>query len=465
MRQLLRSFAIISFILLLVSSCRKESFYTGRTNLKISSDTVWFDTLFTLSPGTKYPISVTKIFWVKNPEKGTIKADFRLAGGASSSYRINVDGFAGTDIKQVEIPARDSVFVFVQCTLEANNQNQPALVLDSLITTVNGGSQKTILAAWGWDAHYYHQAELSCNEVWDDKVKPYVIVDYAIVNPGCTFTVKEGVTVYNSARSVLYVQGTLKLKGTASEPVYFTGDKPGYEARTLPNQWGGIYLAVGSTSNEFSYARIHNAAVGIRVDSLPVSGQNNLVMDHCSVMFSGQACLAGITAHISAENCLFAQSGSYSFLGLLGGDYRFRHCTFANYATFSTRQDGSFVLTNTLRDDNGVILKTEPLLCSAVNSIIYGSKTEELLVDSGGSADFNATGIVNCLIASRDQPFAGNFYNQKPLFKDSYSNEFALTAGSPAIDKGKTLAPPVTDDLLGKLRDSNPDLGAFEFIP
>lgn len=464
MRQLLRSVAVISVLILLFSSCGKETFFTGSTRLQISSDTVWFDTLFTRSPGTKYPISVTKIFWIKNKENGIVKADFRLAGGAASPYRINVDGFAGTDIKEVEIPAKDSIFVFVQCTLEANNQTQPALVLDSLLTSVNGNRQSVVLAAWGWDAHYYHKAELICGEIWDDKVKPYVIVDFAVVMPGCSFTVKEGVTVYNSARSLLYVQGSLKLRGTADEPVYFTGDKLGFEARTLPNQWGGIYLAVGSTENEISFARIHNAAIGVRVDSLPVFGQNNLVMDHTSILYCGQACLAGITSHIRADNCLFGQAGAYTFLGLLGGNYKFRHCTFAGYATFSARQEGSFALTNTLRDANGVILKTEPMTCEVVNSIIYGSKSEELLMDNGGSAGFT-TSISNNLIASKEQHFSNNFYNQSPMFVDPFTADFKLKAGSPAIDKGIILNPAIPDDLAGNPRDNKPDLGAIEFFP
>lgn len=446
------------------ASCGKEKFFTGDTTLKISTDTVWFDTLFTKAPGTKYPISVTKIFWVKNNERGTVKVDFRLGGGASSAYRINVDGFAGTDLKGVEIPGRDSIFVFVQCTLEPNNQTMPALVMDSLMSVVNGKEQKTYLAAYGWDAHYFQRAELTCNETWTDKVKPYVIVDYAYVKEGCTFTIKEGVSVYNSARSVLLVQGTLKIEGTETEPVKFTGDKPGFAYRTLPDQWGGIYLAVGSTDNNIRHARIHNASVGIRVDSLPVSGQYNLVLENTSIMYCGQACLAGITAHIDATNCVFAQPGSYTFLGLLGGNYRFRHCTFAGYATFSSRQDGSFALTNTLRDANGIILKTEPMNCTMANSIVYGVRDEELYIDNGGSAAF-VTDIKNNLMASMDKPFSGNTYNQDPLFKDVSSADFMLTTNSPAKDAGITLSPPVTIDFKGLLRDAMPDLGAYEFFP
>jgi hypothetical protein len=246
-----------------------------------------------------------------------------------------------------------------------------------------------------------------------------------------------------------------------AEPVKFTGDKVGQEARRLPNQWGGIYLMVGSTGNVIKHARIHNAGIGIRVDSLPVSGSNNLVLENTSIMYCGQACLAGITAHIDATNCVFSQPGSYTFLGLLGGTYRFRHCTFAGYSSFSSRQDGSFAITNTIRDGNGIILKTEPMNCTVLNSIIYGSKTEEFLIDSKGSAAFT-TQFSNNLIASKSQPFAGNTYNKDPKFKSETDADYSLTDGSPAIDAGVVLSPAVADDFTGKLRDILPDLGAYE---
>jgi hypothetical protein len=464
MRTFYAALVLVFVISVTSTSCRKERFFNGNTSLDISADTVWFDTLFTGEPGTKYPISVTKIFWIKNREKATIKVDLRLAGGTNSAYRINADGVAGPEIAGLEIPARDSVFVFVQCSLEPNNGTMPALVVDSLISRVNGNEQKTYLAAYGWDAHYFHSVQLACGEVWADKVKPYVIIDNALVPENCTFTIKQGVKVYNSARSILIVAGTLKIEGTDAEPVKFAGDRLGFDTRTSPNQWGGIYFTVGSTNNTIRYASINNASVGIRVDSMPVAGTYNLEMENTGILYCGQAAVAGITAHIKATNCLFGESGSYSFLGLLGGIYDFRHCTFTGYSNFGTRQEGHFALTNTLRDGNGLIVKSEPLTCNAVNSIIYGSREEELLFDSEGSQPF-AANMQNNIIRSKDQPIPGNTYNKDPLFTSNTSGEFSLRNGSPAIDAAVVLTPAVIIDYLGKPRDATPDIGAYEKQP
>jgi len=452
----------IAFVLLL-ASCRKERFFDGQTTLKLAADTIWFDTVFTRQAGSTYPISVTQITWIKNPESQTVKASFRLGGGMQSAYRINVDGIPGPVINEVEIPAKDSVFVFVQCSLEANGQTGPALVLDSLMMQVNGREQKLILGAYGWDAHYFRAASLPCGGSWNDQTKPYVIVDNALIPAGCTFTIKEGVKVYCSARSALFVAGKLFVEGTSQNRVLFTGDKPVSAARTLPNQWVGLYFAVGSAGNSIKYADIQNASIGIRVDSLPVGSPDNLVLENTKIQYCGQACMAGITAHIRATNCLFAQTGSYSFLGLLGGKYDFRHCTFASYVNYTTRQDGHFAITNTLRDGNGNILDTRPLECNTYNSVIYGDLDEELLIDKGGSAAFTADFLGN-LIKSKSKPFAGitNLYNRDPRFRNIMEGNFAPDTLSPLHNAGILLTPPVTTDLEGKPRIGVPDIGAFE---
>ena len=462
-RTTVRYFSTVFLFVMLMTACRKEQFFNGKVQLSLAADTVWFDTVFTRQPGSTYPISVTQITWIKNPETLPVKASVRLAGGKQSAYRINVDGIAGPVVEDLEIPARDSVFVFVQCSLEANGQTGPALVLDSLLIENNGNKQKMLLGAYGWDAHYFRSASLPCGGVWDDQVKPYVIIDNALVPAGCNFTIKEGVKVYCSARSTFFVAGNLQIQGTAAQRVLFTGDKPGYNARYFPNQWVGLRFGIGSAGNNIRYADIQNAAIGIRVDSLPVGQPENLHLENTKVQYCGQACLAGITAHISAENCLFGQAGSYSFLGLLGGKYQFTHCTFATYVNYATRQDGHFAITNTLRDGNGNILATAPLECNTYNSVIYGSLQEELLIDKGGSATFT-TDFSGNLIKSKSKPFLAtlNKYNLDPRFKDETGGNFAPDTLSPLRNAGIPLSPPVTIDVDGKPRIGVPDIGAFE---
>ena len=464
-----RAGVIIVFVLSLVS-CRPEKFFKGSANLQFSDweqynlDTLTFDTVFTLEPGTNNPISVTQKFWVKNNEKGTVEADFQLMGGSGSPFRFSINGKQGPFIRGVEIPAGDSVWGFVQCSLKPNNQTMPALVLDSIIARVGGGESKMYLEAYGWDAHYYRNATLPCNTVWSDKVKPYVIVNSALLPANCSFTIQEGVQVYNSPRSALFVEGTLKIEGTAQERVTFTGSRPRFDTKRLPNQWGGIHILRNSVNNSIKYADINNAAIGIRVDSLPVSGTYNLELENTQIKYSGQVALLGVSANIKATNCEATEAGSYTFLGLLGGTYKLNHCTFASYVSYTTRNDGHFGLTNTLRDGNGVILRTFPLACDMDNSIVMGPLEDEVDLDNSSLSTFSFTGDANILKLKFDRPLAAanNFYNTDPRFVDFKTSYYQLDTLSPAKDKGLVSAPVINTDILGKTRDTKPDIGAYE---
>jgi len=214
-------------ILFFLNSCIKSPEFTQNSKLQFSTDSIFFDTIFTRQPQTgTYPISVTKLLSVKNNSDFWVKADFKVAGGTQSPYRINIDGISGNEINQLEIAPQDSVFVFVQCKLEANNQTQPLLVLDSLYANVGNQSSKLILAAYGWDAHYVRDSIIPNNTVWSDKTKPYVIIDGAYVAPNSKFTIEKGVQIYASARSGIYVFGRLEMNGTAEERIKIRGDKP-----------------------------------------------------------------------------------------------------------------------------------------------------------------------------------------------------------------------------------------------
>lgn len=464
------------FLLLCMGGCKPEQFFTSNNTLIYSKDTVWFDTVFTRKTGSTYPISVTKIISIKNPESLPVKANFKLAGGEASQFRVAIDGESGTQINNIEINGKDSVFVFVQCKLEPNNTNLPSIVLDSLIADVNGKTTNTKLAAYGWDANYYHDTIFDQNITWNNNGKPYVIVGYLGVTQGATLTINSGVSVYSSypyrdengnLLSSIYVFGTLKINGTAQNRVKMLGNNLYSEFNFKPNQWGGIRFLVGSTNNKIQFADITNATIGIRVDSLPVNAQNNLTLQNTRVQYCGQACLLGITAHIDATNCLFADAGSYTFLGLLGGKYAFNHCTFGEYSGIASRTDGHFAITNTLRNGNGVLLKHTSLDCQMYNSIVYGYNKEELEIDQTNLSPFNFNAENNLLKSQNPNGILikPNTLNKDPKFLDTDRGNYQIDSTSGAYKKATTFGTPIPIDLLGKTRKSTSDLGCYEKLP
>lgn len=452
-------------ILSILSACIKTPEFTQNSQLQFSTDSILFDTIFTRQPQTgSYPISVTKLLSVKNPSDFWVKADFKVAGGANSPYSINIDGIAGNEISQLEIAPKDSVFVFVQCKLEANNETQPLLVLDSLYAQVGNLRSKLILAAYGWDAHYVRDTILPNNTVWNDKTKPYVIIDGAFIAPNSKFTIAEGVQVFASARSGIYVFGQLEMNGTAEERISIRGDKPVEATKTYPNQWYGMYVAPGGTAS-IAYADITNAIVGLRTDSQALGNDPCVVLKNTRIQYCGQACLIGVSGAISAENCLFADAGSYSFLGYFGGSYIFNHCTFTDYSFFTNRNGGHFGLTNTLRDGNGFLIATLPLQIQLQNSIIYGYKREEIAIDRSDRAAFDLNNTTYNLLKTQDELelFKGNqnILNRDPEFVSIANGDYHLEPTSAAIDQIPMLSLPL--DLEGKSRTAPTDMGAYEF--
>jgi hypothetical protein len=262
----------------------------------------------------------------------------------------------------------------------------------------------------------------------------------------------------------MYIAGTLSIEGTSDQRVTIRGDKPTFIPSILPNQWTGIHFLKGSSNNKILYADITNASVGVRVDSFTVPSNPVVILENTRIQYCGQICLLGITGAIEATNCLFADAGSYTFLGFLGGNYSFNHCTFAEYSGFTGRQNGSFGFTNTQRDGLGNLIGFENLNLAVYNSIIYGYNKEEIQFDQTTKADFTLE-INNNIIRSQNPQSIlglGNIFNQTPKFKQANQGEYALDTLSPAYSKGILYKKPVPVDILGNSRKPTPDLGCFE---
>ncbi|MGC9338094.1 MAG: hypothetical protein ACP5EQ_08460, partial [Candidatus Cloacimonadia bacterium] len=181
-------------------------------------DTLYFDTVFTeLS-------TVTKSFTIHNPNKDYIKISrLRLAKGENSVYRINLDGTPGTDFEDIEIPAGDSLYVFVEATLDPNNNDQILLQQDSVVTETNGNIQDIDLVAWGQDVHLLRE-EILTTQTWVND-KPYLIIDYVIVDSLEILTLDPGVRVYLHRDALFAIGGTLIANGEKDMPVTFSGDR------------------------------------------------------------------------------------------------------------------------------------------------------------------------------------------------------------------------------------------------
>src|SRR5947207_12621914 len=131
--KILFSILILSLCIFLFA-CKKDSFITSPgAQVTLSADTLKFDTVFTTAG------SITGVFKIINENNQKLLiSSVKLMGGNSSPYKINVDGFTGPEVNNLEIAANDSMYVFVSVIINQNTNNLPFIVQDSIKISYNG---------------------------------------------------------------------------------------------------------------------------------------------------------------------------------------------------------------------------------------------------------------------------------------------------------------------------------------
>jgi len=468
-----RILPVFLFVSLLFSCRKDEQFLKSEGTLNFSKDTIYFDTVFTRLPGSNYPRSINKQFMIRNPYKETVKVNVRLMAGSITSYRINVDGRTGRNIPDVEILPEDSAWVFVEATLEPNNQTNPALVRDSIEFETNGNRQYVQLAAYGWDAYYFKDTVFTGTNSLVLFDKPYVIVNTAFVDAGATLTIGQGIHFYCTPNSTvpsgnklinvaaLNVFGTLKINGTKDRPVVFEGDRLGLEFTEKAGQWRGLHFWRGSVNNEITHALIKNATIGIQVDSLPESGTYSLMIRNTRIRNISAYGILGLTAKLYVENTAVSNCGLNTFIGYYGGDYTLIHCSL--YTGTNGRKDPHVLFNNALRDNNNALIRSYNLKYAIVNSILWGPLKTEIGFDLVPPPDPPLTAVFNHNIYQSETNLGGiaNKRNTDPKFIDAGNSNLKLKSDSPAKDAADPANAP-SGDLEDKPRGGNPDMGAYE---
>jgi len=143
-------------------------------------------------------------------------------GGEDSKYRFNLDGVSGISFDDIRIEGNDSLFGFVEVTLDPNSQSLPLVIEDSIQFVTNGKEQYVILAAWGQDA-YFHFNDIN-EGIWAND-KPHVIYGFAMVDSATNLTIQEGTNIHLHKNSLLYIRkGSLTINGSINNKVTFQGE-------------------------------------------------------------------------------------------------------------------------------------------------------------------------------------------------------------------------------------------------
>ncbi len=472
------------FVLLLfvLAACRKQEIISDDPALTLgfSNDSIIFDTVFT-SIGTS-----TQRLMIYNPNnKGLNISSIQLTGGTQSVFRLNIDGLAGDTFTNLEIPAHDSLFVFVRATINPQDASTPYVVEDDLQFVTNGNLQTVKLVAWGQDAVYIladqYIAGFPAFKIIADSLetvhwtaeKPYVVYGYALINSYGELNIEAGARIYFHSKSGLwaYSNGVLKVKGTPENPVTFQGDRLEQEYKDIPGQWDRIWLMDGraGADHEIEYAIIRNGYIGIQAESFVKPTANKLLLRNSIIEnHTGMGIFSRWFA-IDAANVLIDNCGGYAMALTMGGDYRFIHSTIANYWGFSTRNNPSLFVSNYAIDSLDQPIPI-PFALEMGNSVLAGSNEEEFQTDFVAGADsswvFDHCALKTLRKASLFPGFVGCEFNIDPLFADYQLFDFHPDTLSPLIGKGKAdYVSEFPTDLDGVYRAVPPDVGVYQFVP
>lgn len=498
---MLRATVLMLFICsLLTVACEDEIIETRPSNgqLEFSKDTVFLDTVFTNIS------SSTRSFKVYNRSGENINLPtIELANGESSFYRLNVNGIPGKSFENVPVLARDSIFIFVEATIDFNEVSDP-LYVDQIVFDRGPNQQEVELVTLVQDA-YFLFPERDANGIketivigvgpdgeeievegfyldgspkWTDE-KPYVVYGFAGVGSGNTLTIEKGARIYFHNNSGLVVEqgARLKVEGSQESRVIFQGDRLESFFEDIPGQWSGILLREGSRDHIVSHAVIKNSNVGLFVDAAASSsGQPALRISNTEIYNTSSFGLFARQTEILGSNLVIGNNGSASLACTEAGSYRLAHSTFANFWSGGVRVLPAVLVSNVSESGQG----EAGLKATFENCIIEGNQGIEFLLEqeAGSQIEFS---FANSLLRfedpggffqgdplydfTNDELYRNNIYNGNPDFIDPELNDLRIGEESQARGIGNILvADEFPFDLPGIDRRDSPDAGAYQHI-
>ena len=516
----MRQFTLILSLIatLCFTSCRNElDFESSIGTLSFSKETVYLDTVFTNIGSSTYTL---KVF--NNSNKNISIPRVRLGKGQASNYQLMVDGVAGKEFENVELLAKDSMFVFISVNSDVADANPTDFLYTDEIQFGNGVDfQKVNLVTLIQDAVFiypertgspnnytYEEIQLGLDENGDPikitgtnlshtdvtngdelhwtNTKPYVVYGYAkipenedlIIDPGARvhFHANSGLIVADDAS--LIVNGGESMTELLENEVIFEGDRLEPDYSDVAGQWGAVFFLPGSNGSAIKNLTIKNATVGMLVSGNDGTPTPTIDLTNTQIYNCSNVGILARTGNMIGRNVVINNCGEASLAGTFGGSYEFTHCTFANY--WSSPSQYCLVLTN---ENSGPGIQTALTKADFKNCIFYGSSNISIGLEKTGATflyqfencliklvDFNNQFATNPLYPNMDTTnYTGciiktNSNSITPKFKNPSKNQFNILVGSAAIGMG-IYDPLVPEDIVGTGRQNPPDIGAYQHLP
>lgn len=450
---------------IVVSSCISDDFTDSPdARLEFSTDTVSFGAIFT---DLNTPTARLQVF--NNNGKGVNISSIRFRN-PETPFRINVDGVSGSSFTDVEIRGNDSIYIFLECYIDADDATELRRVSDQLEFVTNGVTQEVEVEAWAWNVTRLHGLSVK-EDMTLTAERPYVIFDTLTVEAGVTLTVEPDAWLLFHDKGAINVKGTLLALGLTDRFIRMSGDRlddilPDVPYDQLAGQWGGINIAPESFGNRLEYVNMRSTVTGLTVDSCGDLSKNKLTLVNSWLHNSQGNVLSSEYANVDAYGCCFSEAAG-SVVRLIGGSHNFVQCTIANSYLFSALYAPNLYLGHCMPEDteeNG-----EPLMqASFENGIIWGEIGSPIYPGDLLGSNVYMRNMLFKANGSDDENFISCIWNEDPLFytiRDDYYFNYQLQPDSPALGAGNPsyVNQECLYDMYGVYRfvDGLPALGAY----
>ena len=447
--------------LLTAISCNRDdiNFESPSELLRFSQDTLFLDTVYNQVRSETYAVKI-----YNNEDKDVMIPKITLEKGASSLYRINVDGKSGTDFSNIPLRKNDSLYIFVEIAPIANATE--AIAEDRIQFQTPAGNQQVTLFSVVQDAEFYIESKtnpnvLTSNTTWTSN-KAKIIFGNLTLEAGKTLDIQKGTKIYFHKNSGLKISKNAKLNvnGDLGEEVIFRGDRNDTRYDTIPKNWQGIMMDTNSTLN-MNYAKVFGGTVGLEMIQTTANIDNSIFHTH------QEFGILAINSNVTAKNLVMNNSGEANFGIFKGGTYNITHSTLANYWNLNSALPG-LGLYATNEYSNGTATEQAPLILNIKNSIIYTDNDNAVLFKPTAGQTFNYS-FQNSLLkygsTANYTVDAGSIKNQDPKFQNYFTQKMNLRLkdDSPAKGKGNTgVAATVPFDIVKVSRTANPSMGAYQ---
>ena len=481
---------LLPLLALLIAACSDYESFSDNPNFRLtfSADTIAFDTLISTIP------SSTKTLYAFNKNDDGIRiSTIRLEGGASSHFRVNVDGrfLAEGAWNDFEVLKHDSLVVRIEVTPPEAGSTGPRYFTDRLLFLLENGTTQSVLLSGGSIDAYIQKDDLTIESdatLLTDK--PYVIYNSLVVNAGATLTLDEGTTLMFHDKAALHVYGKLLVKGSIEKPVVLRGDRMDHMFDYLrydntPSRWEGIVIHQGSYGNELYQCDLHSSRFGIICEDTgqqaPDETNPSVKLDCCILHNIGGEGLQLNNCVSSVTNTQISNTLGHT-VNINGGSHTFVYCTLAQFYPFTAEIGDALHLTSSA--DGGEYGRLRK--AHFINCVITGYGDDVIMgenIPQDGSSNYlfhhcflntqpdNNEHFVACIFDRDKQSGEDGKLVRQDNFSLFDTKNYIYDFMPKAESTIRSLADPAYEGLptfdrkgVSRLADEGPDAGCYEYI-